>query len=45
MANDMEKVNSSGTMARPFRANGKWAPKMAMECGKLLKATTTKVNG
>ena len=45
MANDMEKVNSSGTMAKPFRANGKWAPKMATGCGKPLKATTIKVNG
>jgi hypothetical protein len=45
MANDMGKANSSGTMAKLSKVNGKWAPKMAMVYGKPPKATTTKDNG
>ena len=45
MANDTAKENSSGTMAKLLKVNGKWAPRMAMAYGKPPKATTTKDNG
>lgn len=45
MANDTVKANSSGTMDKPLKVNGKWAPKMVTVCGKLPKDTTTKDNG